>query len=177
MSGEFAQAEKCPEPLLLPPRRQRLKEIVDLNRKLDAVAILEDLSNAVRGTKIVRGDRPQYYLISYDNATMRVEVEPYSQPLEAVQSYDLAEYSDNTTGANKKNVVLVEADKVEGLKQAYQNYFGDVQLFKRQLTNIVSGKEVREYIIKPQRVAPLEPTEAPDLSWFRRSQFRKPKGA
>jgi hypothetical protein len=121
MSGEFAQAEKCPEPMLLPPRRQRLKEIVDLNRKLDAVAILENLSNAVRGTKIVRGDRPRYYLISYDNATMRVEVEPYSQPLEAVQSYDLAEYSDNTTGANKKNVVLVEADKVEGLKQAYPN--------------------------------------------------------
>ena len=73
--------------------------------------------------------------------------------------------------------MLVEADKVDGLKKAYPNYFGDVQLFKRQLSNVVSGKDVREYVIKPHRVEPLEPRGLPDLSWFRRSRFNKPRGA
>ena len=104
MSGEFALAEKCPKSPLLPPRRERLKEIIDLARKLDATAVLENLSNAVRGTKIIRGDRPQYYIISYDNASMRVDVEPYSKPIEAIQSYDLAEYSDNQPEKTRKTL-------------------------------------------------------------------------
>jgi hypothetical protein len=58
----------------------------------------------------------------------------------------------------------------------YPNYFGDVQLFKRQLKNILGGKAPREYKIKPQDVVPVD-REVSDISWFKRSRFRKPKGA
>jgi Region found in RelA / SpoT proteins len=179
MSSEFAFAEKCPESKLVPSHRDRIKEIIELNRKLEAMATLDNLSHAVHGSSIAVDprDRSKYYLISYDNRTMQVSVEPYSRPIEATQSYDLAEYLDNASGTNNTNVVLVEADKIVGLRDAYPNYFGDVQLFKRQLANILSGKDVREYKIKLQSVAPSDLSEAPDLSWFRRSRFPKPRGA
>jgi ppGpp synthetase/RelA/SpoT-type nucleotidyltranferase len=143
MSCEFAFAEKCPESQIMPPHEVRVKEIIELNMKIDAISTLETLSTAVRGSYIAVDPRskPQYYLLSYDNKTMQVNVEPYSGPKEAVQSYDLAEQSDNTSGANRKNVVLVEADKISGLKEAYPNYFGDVQLFKQQLLTLSAAQE------------------------------------
>jgi hypothetical protein len=179
MSSEFALAEKCPESKLMPSHKDRVREIIDLNKKLSALSTLDNLGHAVQGSHIPpdRRDRPRYYLISYDNLTMQVNVEPYTKPIEATQSYDFAEYLDNTTGNNTKNVVLVEADKIAGLKDAYPNYFGDAQLFKRQLGNIIAGRGVREYKIKPQSIAPSNLSVVPDLSWFRRSRFPRPKGA
>jgi hypothetical protein len=64
--------------------------------------------------------------------------------------------------------VLVEADKLENLKAAYPNYFGDVQLFKTQLNNLAKGRDVEEYTVKPQETVAPRPRENPDLSWFKR---------
>ena len=57
------------------------------------------------------------------------------------------------------NIVLVEVDKVENLKAAYPNYFGDVQLFLRNLRLIARGKEAREYTLPPQET--VRPQELP----------------
>jgi hypothetical protein len=62
----------------------------------------------------------------------------------------------------------VEADKLENLKDAYPNYFGDVQLFKMQLSNIVKGKDITEYKVKPQETVKPRPRENPNLSWLKR---------
>jgi hypothetical protein len=85
-------------------------------------------------------------------------------------SYGSAEFLENKTGADAETVVLVEADKIENMKRAYPNYFGDVQLFRVQLRNITKGHGVKEYVLKPQERAPSKPRqgENPDITWLRR---------
>jgi hypothetical protein len=170
MSAEFAEFERSPLPDGAPPHAQRITEIKALDRELEAAKNLDKLSHAVRFTDIsvMSRDRPTYYLITYDNATNEISVSSYFMPKSAMASYGSAEFFDNKTGGDTRNVVLVEADKVESLKEAYPNYFGDVQLFRAQLRNIVTGAGVKEYTMRPQESVRARPGENPDLTWLRR---------
>jgi hypothetical protein len=170
MSAEFALVEECAEPPNVPPHHDRVAEIRVLDEELSAVKTLEKLSYAVRWTDeaVSPSSRPTYYLIEFDNATREVNIQLIFAPKWAVARYDSAEFTDNRNGEEKRNVVLVEADKLENLKDAYPNYFGDVQLFKLQLKKITQGKELREYIVRPQETVAPRPRENPDLSWFKR---------
>jgi hypothetical protein len=169
MSAEFADAEGCARPPDVPPQRERIAEIKALDRSLEATNTLENLSNAVRWTDMAVQSkvRPTYYLIKYENITNLVSVEPYFAPKSAMRQYENAEFTDNKTG-DTSNIVLVEADKLENLKEAYPNYFGDVQLFKLQLKNITRGKGAREYVVKPQDTVNPRPRESADIQWLRR---------
>lgn len=170
MSAEFALAESCPEPPGIPSRHIRIGQIKELDRLLRATDTLDSFSHVVRWTDMAINptNKPRYYLIQFDNATKQVNVEPYWHPEDAAAAYDKAETRDNEADEESKNVVLVEADKVENLKDAYPNYFGDVQLFKMQLRIIVKGKTAREYTVRPQETVAPRPRENPDLSWLRR---------
>lgn len=171
MSAEFAIAEGCREPPGVSTHQDRIAEIKALDGTLNAAAMLQNMSHAVRWTDIaISPTSPvRYYLIRFDNVKKRVEVEPYFAPRSAVLSYNNAEALDNQSGEEKSNVVLVEADKIENLKDAYPNYFGDVQLFKAQLNRVLTGKDVEEYKVAPQEIVTTNrPRENPDLSWFRR---------
>jgi hypothetical protein len=170
MSAEFAQFEGCPEPPGVPLSRERIAEIVALDRMLEATKNLDKLSHAVKFTDISVSPRekPTYYLIVYDNATNEITIHSHFAPKSAMASYGSAEFFDNKKGSNTKNVVLVEADKVEQLKEAYPNYFGDVQLFRAQLRNITKGVGIREYTMKPQETVRPRPGENPDLTWLKR---------
>ena len=170
ISAEFAVAENCIEPPGVPNQDDRISEIRALDAELEATSILDKISYAVRWTDeaISPASRPTYYLIRFNNATQEVEVDVTFAPKWAVAQYDQAELSDNKSGVDASNIVLVEADKVENLKDAYPNYFGDVQLFKQQLKNIVKGKGAREYVVRPQETVAPRPRENPDMSWLRR---------
>lgn len=50
MSAELAMAEDCPQSTHVPGHLSRIREIRELNKKLNAVNTLEDLRHAVRGT-------------------------------------------------------------------------------------------------------------------------------
>jgi ppGpp synthetase/RelA/SpoT-type nucleotidyltranferase len=171
MSAEFAAAERCVEPADVPHHGARVSEIRELDKSLEAAATLENLSHAVRWTDIAitsTKSKPSHYLIKYDNATRQVEVQPYFSPTEAVRSYDSAEFRDNRSGLDTANIVLVEVDKIENLKVAYPNYFGDVQLFKEQLRQITKGKSAQEYTVRPQETIAPRPKENPNFAWLRR---------
>jgi hypothetical protein len=170
MAAEFARFEGCPEPPGVPPHAQRISEIRALDNELEASKNLDKLSHAVRFTdvSIQSREKPTYYLITYDNATNEISVSSYFMPKSAMASYGSAEFFDNKTGGDTRNVVLVEADKVESLKEAYPNYFGDVQLFRAQLSNITKGLGVKEYTMKPQEMVRPRPGENPDLTWLKR---------
>ena len=175
LSGEFAEAERCSIPPGCPDQSERRREIQELARSLDAVNTLETINHGVRGTDLpLAGYRPTHYLIRYDHATKTVYVEPQIRPTVAAQSYDDAEAPDNKSGENTQNIVLVEVDKVENLKAAYPNYFGDVELFLGHLRGIMLGKEVAQYFIPPRQPAPRSPGERGDLSWLRHPRFRLP---
>ena len=169
MSAEFAVAEGCPEPSDVPNHQKRVAEIKALNKTLQATATLENLSNAVRWTDIAiaPSSKPSYYLIKYDNATNQVSVEPFFAPSTAMQSYEKAELADNESGNDTTNIVLVEADKLENMKEAYPNYFGDVQLFRMQLANITTGLGAREFVVRPQETVRSRPKENPNYMWLK----------
>jgi len=172
MSAEFAIAEKCSEPTGLPDSPERLKAIVELDKRLDAVNTLENISHAVRQSDAFYIDpdsRPEYYQIIYDRKNKVVDVKPYDGAIAGVRAYDEAELTAEQAQSGVTSV-LVEADGIENLKAAYPNYFGDVQLFKTQLKNIAQGDDVIEYTMPPRKTVPTksEPKERADLSWFKR---------
>jgi hypothetical protein len=172
VSAEFALAEGCPEPPDMPARHLRLQEIRELDRKLKAIETLDNLSYAVKftDTSVAPSEKSQYWLVQFDNAKREVKVSPYSAPRSAALSYDNAEYLDAN---NEKNIVLIETDKLDNMKAAYPNYFGDVQLFRMQLGKIRKGKPVTEYTVKPQESTRPRPQERPNLAWLkRRGQIR-----
>jgi ppGpp synthetase/RelA/SpoT-type nucleotidyltranferase len=176
MSAEFAEAERCPIPPNCPEGYTRQQEIKDLAKSLDAVSVLESVSYGIHGTDfpLTPGYRPTHYLIRYDHATKTVHVEPHRKVIAATHSYDIAEEEDNETGKDTQNVVLVEVDKIENLKAAYPNYFGDVDLFKSQLRSITLGKSAAEYLAAKRPARPQPPAEREDPSWLRRNRFPKP---
>lgn len=176
-SAEIAEAEGCDPASGMPNREQRTRELRDLNQALGAVKTLDNLSHAVHwGTDAVRShSRPTYYLIRYDNQTRQVTVEPFLQARSAIVGYENAEGPGNLSGEDTANVVLVEADKMDNLKRAYPNYFGDVQLFKLQLKTIVRGEPVSEFKVALQQRAIPKPRENPDPSWIgRRGRWSEP---
>jgi hypothetical protein len=111
-----------------------------------------------------------------DRSRGTVAVEPYSQPIQGISSFDAIEIANSQQGGNI-NAVLVEADSIENLRAAYPNYFGDVQKFKSALEVITTGLPSREFVLPPQPTAPKPPYEKPDPRWIGRSRFPKPKGA
>jgi hypothetical protein len=180
MSAEIAMVERCPESVLVPTHGARVAEIKDLEQRLQAISMLNNLSNVVKWeeTSVSARGRPNYYLISYNNDTDQVVVEPYYKSRIAVESYDKAERPDIASGVETKNIVLVEVDKMDNLRAAYPNYFGDVQLFTQNLKSIIGGKAMREYTVKPQESAPWVARQLVEsLAWLRRSRFPRPKGS
>jgi hypothetical protein len=178
MSAEFALAEKCPEPPGLPDRADRVAEIKELERRLDAVSTLENISHVVRYTEqISTRDEPEYFQIIYDRKQRIVSVNPYFNAITGARAYDESELSAERSQSGI-TTVLVEADGIEMLKSAYPNYFGDVQKFCMQLKAISQGDEALEYEMLLPKVEPpkKKPYEKPDLSWFTRSRFNKPRG-
>ena len=156
MSAEIAMVERCPESPIVPNHRERVAEIKDLEQRLQAVNMLNNLSDIVRWEEdaISTPERPSYYLLSYNNDTGRVLVEPYYKSRIAVDSYDMAERPDIVSGIETKNIVLVEVDKMDNLRAAFPNYFGDVKLFTQNLKAIVGGNAIQEYTVAPQERAP-----------------------
>ncbi len=177
MSAEFAEAEKCPSVRDTPnDPDERKREIRKLAKSLDALKVLESVTNGFRGTDLplVRGYKPSHFLIRFDHSTKTVRVEPYTKADKATVSYDRAEEIQRA-GDQNDVVVLVEVDKINNLKAAYPNYFGDVELFRSHLAQIVHGGAVGEYARPPrQRAKTRAPEPRGDLSWLHGTRFPKP---
>jgi hypothetical protein len=163
MSEVFAVEEN-----LKPADDLNVAEIVELEKKLDAVDVLERLSQAFSFTEnyvFNANDKPDYFLIEYDRAAERVSIRPFFGPIYASMSYDSAEVDNAKAGSRDKKTVLVEVDGIENLKSAYPNYFGDVHKFKDRLRDITKHRTL-DYSVPPQERVPIPRREKPDLSWL-----------
>ena len=176
MAAEIAEAEKCPTIPGTPTPSKRKAEIRYLAKSLDVLAILEAVTNTFQGTDtpLAPDYKPSHYLIRYNHNTKTVHVEPYREVDKATISYDRAEEVQRS-GDQNDVVVLVEVDKINNLKAAYPNYFGDVQLFQRQLRQIVLGGSAAEYT-RPPKSQTSRQSRAPigNLSWLRGTRFQGP---
>ena len=176
MSAEFAEAERCATIPGTPDTKERKAEIRKLAKSLDALNVLEAVTKGFQGTDIplARGYKPTHYLIRYDHSSKTVHVEPYNKADKATVSFEKAE-EDQRAGDQNDVVVLVEVDKIKDLKAAYPNYFGDVDLFHRQLRQIVLGGVAVEYVRPPRQQRQKQSGEPrADLSWLRGTRFSKP---
>jgi hypothetical protein len=169
MSAEFAAEEGCPEPADASGGDARIREIVELEKTLNAANTLDTLSLAVQYVDTYARDpesTADYFLIRYDSENRVVSVQTQYGAKISVQSYDDAELDAFKAGPQKR-AVLVEADNIEDLYSAYPNYFGDVQIFKFRLKQITQGAGAVEYSLPPQQTVPKKPKEKRDLSWLR----------
>jgi hypothetical protein len=176
VSAEFAMLEGCAEGDV-PGHLDRTRELIELDKKLNALEYLENIGSVVKYVNLYHGESAPYYLVSYDVSASTVEVEPYYIPTAAVYGYENLEKFDNLRGTESRNVVLVEADKIDNLMKAFPNYFGDVTIFKETLSELITGKIPKRYRIKPPEIALPPPEEKIDVGWLRRSRFSRPKGA
>jgi hypothetical protein len=169
-SAEFAFAEGCPVNPLMPEHEDRVRELKDLNRRIGAANILDDIKNATHYAENFLFERGRYYLIRYmkDHS---VVVEPYYSAVRGSQDLGAIE-SDIELGDDTSKVVLVEVDKVDKLVDAYPNYFGDVSLFVRNLRQICDGRNAVEYSMAPQKVVRPRREEKPDLDALKRRYTR-----
>ena len=93
----------------------------------------------------------------------------------ATRSYDEAEADLNITESDDEDIVLVEVEKIENLRDAYPNYFGDVRRFTSHLKGIVQGAAAFEFIPPPrQKAPPRERSLIGDLSWLRGARLPRP---
>jgi len=166
VSDEIAFAEGCETGRLAPSRPARIAEIRELNSTLGAVDLLENLKNATQYVEThLHPGHASLYLLKYDHSDHTVSVQSYFDPLSGAASFDEAERAIEE-GLIDTNVVLVEADKITSLADAYPNYFGDVTLFISTLRKMCRDVEAPEFALKKQHVVKPKPKEMPDLSWF-----------
>lgn len=175
VSAEFALAENCAIPPHLPDRQKRIEEIRQLDRNLGVVQVLDGLRYAARALDEFRfeGDRISYYLVEFNHQERRVDVRSRFAPKELLLEYGAREL-ESITGLNSiKDTVLIEANKVEDLKNAYPNYFGDFQVFISNLQRITEGGEAIEYTMPPRYTAPRSAERPGDTSWLRPGSHRR----
>ncbi|RVI11600.1 hypothetical protein CN206_13945 [Sinorhizobium meliloti] len=162
VSAEFAHVEGCRLGPGVPDRRERIAEIKDLNERLGAVGVLQNIRTATHYAESFVYERGKYFLIIY-NADHTVEVENYDDSIQ-VSARSAAIEREIAVGKTDAKVVVVEVDKVENLVRTYPNYFGDVSLFVRNLRRITKGEDAQEYSLSPQQVVRPRPEERPDPS-------------
>lgn len=162
VSAEFAHVESCPTVPGVPTRSLCVAEIKDLNERLGAIGVLENIRTATHYAETFVYDRGKYFLIIY-NADHTVEVESFDNSIQISARLAGIEREIASGNANAKAVV-VEVDKVENLVRTYPNYFGDVSLFVRNLRRIIKGEDAQEFSLSPQQVVRPRPHERPDPS-------------
>ncbi|MGI9370507.1 MAG: RelA/SpoT domain-containing protein [Ruegeria sp.] len=166
MSFGFAASEGCEYALDRP--NSRIAEIVDLCNSLNAPQTLDALSHAVSNLDRAEFDRhhkPKYCVIKYDHENKQVDVKYLDGPSKIGDVLESGLDVRQVTG--RYSAVVVELDKIENLKSAYPNYFGDVHLFKASLSEVLNGRPVKEYSLPPIERVPPSPKEIPDASWLR----------
>ncbi|WP_339852436.1 RelA/SpoT domain-containing protein [uncultured Nisaea sp.] len=175
MSAEFALAENSPERNDLPEHTERVQEIEYLERKLDAVNILDGIRFAIHWTDRVYTNKtkPEYFKIAFNKETQQVDISEYTEPKKWIDEYNSDEEKQNLDSNNQDNTVIIGANRIEDLRVTYPNYFGDVQLFNKNLKDLCLGKTAQEYTLPPINSAPNIELEPADMSWFRPGRNRR----
>ncbi|MER9836169.1 RelA/SpoT domain-containing protein [Mesorhizobium sp. M0145] len=174
-AAEFAHVERCPLPEGVPERTERIRELKDLNARLGAVSMLQNIRAATHFAENFVYERGRYYLIRY-HPDHTVKIKTYPDTMSATYELGIAERAIEA-GENQEKVVLVQVDKIDKLVATYPNYFGDVSLFIRNLQLACLGRPGLEYTIAPQEVVRPREIEKPNFGLLHRryTQWIEPR--
>ncbi|MEI9420563.1 RelA/SpoT domain-containing protein [Mesorhizobium sp. Cs1299R1N1] len=145
MSAEFAHVEQCPIHVGVPDHDDRVRELRDINRRLGATSILEDITNLTLHSENIEQSAGHFrhHLLEY-STDQSVTAQPFRTLMLGARKLEDIERKIALRGSDL-TAVLVEVDNVEKLVKIYPNYFGNVSLFARSLKSICSGKAAVEY--------------------------------
>lgn len=169
-SAEFAEIERCPLPEGVPDRPERIRELRDLNARLNADSMLENIKAATFWAETNFNDGGTHYLLRY-RPDHTVKIETHFSAMAAMRALDNAEMA-TETGERQENVVLVEVDKIDKLVTMYPNYFGDVSLFVSNLRLACSGKPGVEYTVAVPEIVRTIQQQIGDPNALRRQYTR-----
>jgi len=173
MSEEIAEIEGLSDGR----SEQRRREIKELDRSIGASDSLDSLAHTIQylKTAIASSSRPTFFLLRYDAAERMVTVEPHYVDQKAFQSYYDAELADEKSRGN--DAVLVDVTEIETVQRAFPNYFRDVGLFRETLQHIVSGKDHRNFSVRPQERSRSNRTREEPVSpgWLHTNRFEGPR--
>jgi hypothetical protein len=117
--------------------------------------------------------RTAIYRVTFDDASRIVSVDSYNKHLLGADAYAKLQLQQVQLNEQGQTTILIEADTIDLLMEAYPNYFGDVTLFIDNLRKVAGGKGAEEYVLPPQRIVRSVPPEKPDKSWFRYHRKRR----
>lgn len=127
IAGYMAEVEDTdPVPGIVANSEERGKELRDVSARLNALQVLDSYNRAIQHIESYVGFA-SYYLIQYDIVHRHVRVQPFRAASAGSEQYVRDELNPAL------NTVLVEVDRVADLRQAYPNYFLDVEAFTGQL--------------------------------------------
>jgi ppGpp synthetase/RelA/SpoT-type nucleotidyltranferase len=134
MAAEFAVEEgRSIVPTVTVDARERLAELKELEKRLDAIATLESYKKAIRQVDDFGNLPGSSFLVVFNSVDRSVTVRANPSFLNLAAQYQIAERQDSS------NAVVVEVDRVDDLISAYPNYFLDVTMFTDRLRSIIAG--------------------------------------
>jgi hypothetical protein len=140
MGTAIAMREKSPLVPGTPDNRGVLREeIVEYERRLDALNHLSLYATACDAPEIAGETNAHYFLIELDPKKKRLRVTGYrTENLQrATDDYIIAERT-ALTGSAGRDAVLVSVDSFKALKRAYPNYFLDTHRFIEEVKHAVA---------------------------------------
>lgn len=138
MSAELAAREGCLLESEFQDESNRREEIKRVEKEISAIGVLNNLSYAFRSINNYIGEKPGIFLIQYDNSDKTVRVKSYTGIKDI--SNGIEQYGEEEQQHSAINTVFVEVDKVNNLRAAYPNYYGDVQDFTDCVREAVNGQ-------------------------------------
>jgi ppGpp synthetase/RelA/SpoT-type nucleotidyltranferase len=114
----------------------------ELSKIVERLQVFERLSAFAVATNVLsetQADKADFYLISLDITRRRLNFKGFTKR-DLDKGFDLyAQYESEFKNDPSKDVVLISAESVEGLKKAYPNYFADTSDFVRNLKTVLKA--------------------------------------
>jgi len=117
------------------------KELIQYINKLGVLSRLRAFVVSTEHIDKEKGSKVAYYLLTLEIDKSNINVRRYSSGSIAKASKDYAEREKEFKNNTDKDVVLISASSVHGLKKAYPNYFADTTEFSKYLERIIEANK------------------------------------
>jgi hypothetical protein len=138
MSSEIAAIENCrPVPGTPESSTERRRELKQQAQDLQVIDRLESYAQMLRVASDVKDSRSRWFLLRLDLSEKRLYLKPFGSPAQAEEAYGQLEATEDISGSDDQDVVLVAVTSVDALQRAYPNYFLDTRVFVDLVRNAV----------------------------------------
>ncbi|MEQ8968067.1 MAG: RelA/SpoT domain-containing protein [Azospirillaceae bacterium] len=139
VSSGIAEKEGCPPVPGCPMSQDHLiKEIRYLDKKLNVLNVLETYRSTIEFIDQKSKRNSKYYLILLDPVEMKAQIRTFRSSESEKASTEYTNLERQYGKDSRKMVALVSADSVNGLKNAYPNFFGDTKRFVDLVRKMIS---------------------------------------